>query len=142
MRELMEALERRAAKSRTTRLWLDMLIKPVFLMMLFCRAEKEDEWPLHLLSVKDMLPYFFAARHQNYSRYGLYYLRLAETLSDKLLERFLKGEHVTHHIQGIWNGIWSDMMIESTFMRYGKALGGIIGSTLQPNTLRIWALSQ
>ena len=25
------------------------------------------------------------------------------------------------HQDGIWNGIWSDMMIETTYMRYGKA---------------------
>jgi len=141
MQELMEVLEVRATESRTTRLWLDIVIKPVFLMMLFCRAEKEDEWPLHLLSVKNMLPYYFAAGHQNYSRCGLYYLHQAESLCGELLERFLKGEHVTRHIPGIWNGIWSDMMIESTFMKYGKGPGGIIGITLQPNTLRIWALS-
>ena len=141
MRELMEVLEIRAEKSRTTRLWLDMLIKPVFLMMLFCRAEKEDECPFHLLSVKDMLPYYFAAGHQNYSQCGMYYLRQAEALGGELLERILKGERVTHHIQGVWNGIWSCMMIESGFLRYGKGPSGIIGITLPPNTLEIWALS-
>ena len=32
------------------------------------------------------------------------------------------------------------MYIESTFMRYGHSHGGIIGITLQPETLKIWAL--
>ena len=31
----------------------------------------------------------------------------------------MKGDHVKHHIPGLWNGFWSDMYIESTFMWYG-----------------------
>ena len=68
-----------AAKSKTSKLWIDGLIKPVFLMMRFVRAEREGEWPLHLSAVSDMIPYFFAAGHQNYARYGLYYLRSMES---------------------------------------------------------------
>ncbi len=41
------------------------------------------------------------------------------TLPRTVLERFMVGEHVMSHIQGVWNGIWSDMFIETTFMRYG-----------------------
>ena len=33
------------------------------------------------------------------------------------------------------------MFIESTFMRYGHGKGGIIGITLKPETLKVWALS-
>ena len=33
------------------------------------------------------------------------------------------------------------MYIESTFMRYGHSHGAIIGITLQPETVKIWALS-
>ena len=32
----------------------------------------------------------------------------------------MKGEHVMRHRGGVWYGIWSDMMVETTFMRYGK----------------------
>ena len=32
-------------------------------------------------------------------------------------------------------------MIETTFMRYGHAPGGIVGITLKPETLKVWALS-
>ena len=38
------------------------------------------------------------------------------------------------------NGIWSDQYIESTLMWYGYGPGGIIGITLQPSTLKRWAL--
>lgn len=37
----MQVLEDRSEQSRTTRLWVDNLIKPVMIMMLFIRAERE-----------------------------------------------------------------------------------------------------
>ena len=67
-------LEMKAAVSRTTNLWVDNFIKPVFSMMLFVRAEREADWSLHLWAVAAMMPYSFAAGHINYARYGLYYL--------------------------------------------------------------------
>ena len=45
------------------------------------------------------------------------------------------------HKAGLWNAIWSDMFIESTFMRYGHGPGGLVGITLSPSTLKRWALS-
>ena len=46
--DLMSTLENEATKSRTTKLWLENLIKPVLLMMIYLRAEREADWPLHL----------------------------------------------------------------------------------------------
>ena len=85
-----------------------------------------------------MLPYYFAACHVNYARY----LRSMEKLPPNVERLFLKGQHVTRHIHGIWNGLWSDQFIESTFMRYGHSVGGIIGITLKSKALKIWALSR
>ena len=62
----------------------------------------------------------FAASHMNYAQYGLYYLRTMEQLPD---EHFQKGEHTMHHTSGIFNGIWSDMAIETTFMGNQESLG-------------------
>ena len=39
--QLMSILNDKANKSRTAKLWTDNLIKPVFLMMIFVRAERE-----------------------------------------------------------------------------------------------------
>ena len=61
-------------------------------------------------------------------------------LPDCVLKEFMLGNHVMRHKPGIWNGISSDQFIESTFMRYGHGPGGIIGITLQPGTLKRWAL--
>lgn len=49
---------------------------------------------------------------------------------------------MTRHRKGLWNGIWTDMLIESTFMRYGHGRSGIVGITLKPETLKTWALSR
>ena len=58
-----------------------------------------------------------------------------------LRKMFMRGEHVARHNPGLWNGIWTDMLIETTFMRFGKSRGGIKGIILQPNTVKKWALS-
>ncbi len=75
MDELMTLLESIAASSKTSKLWVDVLVKPVFIMMMFIRAEREGNWLLHLEAFRQMLPYFFAAAHVNYARCGLQYLR-------------------------------------------------------------------
>ena len=128
-------------RSKTSHLWIDCVIKAVFIMMMYIRAEREADWCLHLTAVKEMLPYFFAAGHVNYARYGLYYLRSMEAMPKLCQEQFLKGEHVMRHVPGLWNGIWSDMFIETTFMHYGHGKRGIIGVTLKPETLKVWSLS-
>ena len=140
--DLIHTLDEIAKQSKTAKLWIDVLIKPVLLMMNFIRAEREGDWLLHLATFRDMIPFYFAAGHMNYARYGLYYLRSMEKLPPHILSHFLKGEHVMHHIQGIWNGVWSDLFIESTFMRYGHSKGGIVGITLKPEALKVWALSR
>ena len=82
------------------------------------------------------MSYFFAAGHVNYARYGLYYLRDMEQLPQHVLESFLKGEHVMRHRRGIWNATWSDMFIETTFMRYRHGPGGLIGIALNKSTMQ------
>ena len=66
-------------------------------------------------------------------------------LPDKVLSKFIKGEHVMRHRPGFWNGLWSDMMIETTFMKHGKgprSSGGLIGVTVKPEIAKKITLSQ
>ena len=63
--DLMNTLETKATTSMTTQLWVQNLVKPVFIIMAFVRAEREGDWPLHLWAMKEMLPYFFVAVHHN-----------------------------------------------------------------------------
>ena len=88
-------------------------------MHVYIRAEREADWPLHLAVVQDMIPLFFVAGHMNYARYALYYLRNMEAMPEDVRGEIMKGQHTMHHKAGMFNGIWSDMAIESTFMWYG-----------------------
>ena len=112
-------------------------------MMLYVRAEREGDWPLHLVAVKGMLLYFFASGHANYVRYGLYYLSSMESLQGEELSTCMRGEHVMHHVPGLWNGIWSHMYNERTFMRYGHGPGGISSELpyIKPELLKTWGLA-
>ena len=94
--DLMKALDQIASKSRTVKLWVEILVKPVLLLMTYVMAEREGDWLLHLATFKKMLPYYFAAGHVNYARYGLYYLRYMEKLPPHVEILFLKGQNVSH----------------------------------------------
>jgi len=65
-----------------------------------------------------MIPYFFAAVHWNYARDSICYMRSMEKLSGIVLDKFLEGDNVMRHKKGIWNGIWLDMMIETTYIKH------------------------
>ena len=73
----------------------------------------------------------------NYAIFGLLYLRSIERLPIDVAQCVLK---VMHHNKGIWNGICSDMFIETTFMRYDHGKQGMIGITSKPDTMKVWAL--
>ena len=108
--DLMLALERKASSSRTSKMCIENFIKPVLIMMLFVRGEREADWAFHIWAVNKMILYFFAAGHVKYARYGLYYLRTMVCLPTEVLTRFLKGEHVMHHQSGFstwpWRTFW------------------------------------
>ena len=110
-------------------------------MMIYVRAEREAEWSLHLWAMQQMIPYVFAAGHVNYASYGLYYMRSMERLHENVLKRFLNEEHVRRHNPGVWNGIWSNMFIDTNFMCYGNGPGCLVGVTFKPATVKRWALS-
>ena len=72
--DFISTLEEFGSSSRTAKLWLDVLVRPVFIVLKFVRAAWEADWSLHLVAFRAMLPYFAAAGHWNYLRYGLSYL--------------------------------------------------------------------
>ena len=47
-------LKRISELSRTTKLWVDCLINPLFIMVMHVRAEPEADWPLHLKEMQRM----------------------------------------------------------------------------------------
>ena len=69
-----------------------------------------------------------------------FYLRSVENLLKDILAHFMKGEDVMCHKLGVWNAIWSDMYIETTFMRLVMGLLALLESLYSHHTPR-WALS-
>ena len=133
--DLISRLRYHATSRTTAKFWADGLIKPAFLVMIFCRAETEADRSLDLRVVSLMIPYFFTAGHQNCARYGMYYHRSSEAMPKEICRQFLQGEHVTRHITGPLNGIWADMMSDDRtyFMRHGKGPRGLIGIPVNPS---------
>ena len=76
---------------------------------------------MYLEMVIKMMPYFFAVNHIHGGR--LYYL------SWKTVKKII-GCITEPQCLHVWNGIWSDMFIKTTFMRYGH----------EPQALKTWAL--
>ena len=61
--DLNETLQVLQKDSQLAEHWITNLIYPVFLIMLYVRAEREGEFSLHLYACYKMVPYFFAASH-------------------------------------------------------------------------------
>ena len=59
--QLINILEEKSKSGQITKLWVGVLIKPLFSTLPFIRAEWEGHCTLHLETVKNMIPLFFAA---------------------------------------------------------------------------------
>lgn len=96
-------------------------------MIAYARAVSDTDWPLN----EEGIVYVIAAEHSNFARALLIYLKTIKRLQSDIIAHFRNGKHVMRHMEGHWNGIWSDIFIESTFMRYGHGPAGIVGVTLK-----------
>ena len=83
MGDLEDVLDELAAQNRTTKMWVNNVIEPTFLMMRFCRASHEGDWPLHITTAEVLVAY---------SRYGLYCMRSMTWLGPDILDRFCQGQ--------------------------------------------------
>ena len=103
--DLNETLQVLQKDSQLAEHWITNLIYPVFLIMLYVRAEREGEFSLHLNACYKMVQYFFAALHWNYARDMIVYLCTMEKLPNCLHEKFMNGEHIVRLRDGDFNGI-------------------------------------
>ena len=86
--------------------------------------------------------FFFAAGHWNYARYISYHiLEMENNLPKEIHSSFLRGEHVCRHSNGFWNAVFLDQFGEQTYIRYGKAKGGLVGKSLSSEQVAEWVLS-
>ena len=94
--ELSDYLEA-AREHPTGRLWVDCLIKPTLIALMFLRGERNGDFLLQQYCLNTMLPYFFAAGHHNYDRYLSWYVRQMENLPQHAKDDLLAGAHVCRH---------------------------------------------
>ena len=126
----------------TGKMWVECFIMPVITMLLFIQAERESSWVLHLYSMEQMIPIFYAAGHWQYARYITWHCyEMRKCLPEEVEQKFMNGDHVCKHRDGVWNGVFSDQFGEQTYIRYEKSKGGLVGLTLSPNQVARWVLS-
>lgn len=129
-------------KTATGRLWVDCLILPVYILHLFIRSQREGDWLLEMHCLQRMLPYFFAAGHCNYGRYiSWHIIEMNNCLTDEAKKFLLDGYHVCKHLAGNWNSVPLDQFGEQTYIRKGKARGGLVGITFSSDQVSGWVLS-
>lgn len=129
-------------ETATGRLWVDCLITPVMILHMFIRSQREGDWLLELHCLKRMLPYFFAAGHWNYARYITWHIiEMDGMLVNEAKQYFLQGYHVCKHKSGNWNSVPLDQFGEQTYIRKGKARGGLVGISLSNDQVAGWVLS-
>ena len=49
----------------------------------------------------------------------------------------MNGQHVRKRRKGVWNGIWSCMMGETMYIKYGKGSSGLICITTNPRSVLV-----
>ena len=106
------------------------------------RAEPQEEsdWPLHLDAAELMLPLFYAPGHHNSARDGLYYLKSIQSLPENVRYQFLRGGHIVQNKPGAFSGIWTDMVIKMSYMKYGHSSSSCLdGQEMKPETMKTCA---
>ena len=96
---MMVLLNSLSKKSRTAHLWLEALIWLFILIMRF--VSREADWPLHIHTLKLMLPYFAVFGHWHHLSYASVYFIKVTKLPKNLLKKFLDGQYAMWHKNGI-----------------------------------------
>ena len=137
--ELSDYLEA-AREHPTGRLWVDCLIKPTLITLMFLRGERNGDFLLQQHCLNAMLPYFFAAGHHNYARYLSWYVRHMENFPQHAKDDLLAGAHVCRHSVG-GTALPADQFGEQTYIKRGKGAGGMKGISTKAEQVAVWVSS-
>ena len=86
-------------------------------------SERERDWSLHLDSVYGMIPYFFAANKQNYSRWAPIYLLDMMNLHAEVESAFNDGQFSIALSAGKFKSVWTDMNTKSKVIKDSNGEG-------------------
>lgn len=94
----------------------------IMIALQFIEAERNGNWHLHLLFIREMLPVFYAAGHFHYIKGAQIYLQDMMKLENIMNVEYLafteKGKFTIRRTNKSWSGIWPDMTIEQTAIRF------------------------
>ena len=65
------------------------------------------------------------------------YVEWMNRLPDDLHKAYMKGQSSVHFTSALFNGIWTDMYIECTWMRHGHGPAGVTGLALNENQMKV-----
>ena len=106
-------------------------IHMVSILLRFTRAIREGDWELYLSSFSEMLPWFAAFDHVNYTRWGIVFLADMKRLpctAPEVYQGFQHGDVVTKETKNAFNQIADDQALEHV-NKSGKVAGGLVGIT-------------
>ena len=128
----------------TAQFWLNYMDK-IWIVLRCLRATKTNDFDLHLATIEQMCPLYFAYDHQNCARYLSTYLLSMLNISsshpgaEKLLRN--NGFSVSRSdVPGCRNAV--DMTIEQTINRHAKSAGGIIGFSRNISAYYRWCVTR
>ena len=98
---------------------VDCLITPTLLTLQLLHAQSDGDFLLQQLSLRAMVPYFFAAGRMKYARYMTWYLRNVDNLPTAVKNDIMEGAHVCHH-SDCGTAVPADLFGEQTYIRRGK----------------------
>ncbi|VDI45484.1 Hypothetical predicted protein, partial [Mytilus galloprovincialis] len=111
----------------------------------FIKAERTGNWPLHLQSIQEMLPFLAASGHNLYTKTAYVYLMTMQSLDEDhpdVYASFINGNHVIRRSNRYWAGISSDLFIEQVLMRSVKTAGGLTrGRGMTESQRSLWLMS-
>ena len=116
-------------------------INLVSILLRFTRCK--GDWELYLSSFAEMLPWFAAYDHVNYTRWGVVYLaemRLLPQTAPELYQGFLHGDFVTKETHHTFNQIPDDQALEHV-NKSGKTARGLVGITRTDSARDRWCLT-
>ena len=109
------------------------------------RAESLGIWDLHLNMIRNILPIFAAAGHDNYVKSAYLYLqKMMQLESDHpdVYLAFKRGNFVIRRSNRYWGGLSTDLIIEQVLMRSLKSTGGLTrGTGLNELQRALWVMS-
>ncbi|CAG2207340.1 unnamed protein product [Mytilus edulis] len=131
-------------QSRTAKLWLQYS-EMVQVLRQFIKAERTGNWPLHLQSIQEMLPFLAASGHNLYTKTAYVYLMTMQSLDEDhpdVYASFINGNHVIRRSNRYWAGISSDLFIEQVLMRSVKTAGELTrGRGMTESQRSLWLMS-